>query len=309
MHLIELRSTPAGPPGLPGRGPADAHADRREGGPSRRGRGHAVRRPLAGAPAGAAGIRASGRGPPPLPLTGAARYGRWDPSHRRRQVRDPCHIAYWGRYRYPDRPTDPMEARPDLRPPSPPTPVGAAVCLSSGRAWPTLEGIRWLTTKPTRSSTPKRSARTSRRNPKNSRMSSSPTTKTSPMTISRLTTTTPSSSERTRAAAQAEGEGQGRRPSGFRRRRRRRGRRGGRPRRRRGRPRHHPEGPHRRPARRGRGRRGRAARARRTGRRHRPHPAQAAGRVRLPVLLPGQAPEPAGRPRRHAVLRLRLTGP
>ena len=47
MHLIELRSSPAGPPRLPDRRPGDAPAHRRAGRPPRRGRDDALRRPLA----------------------------------------------------------------------------------------------------------------------------------------------------------------------------------------------------------------------------------------------------------------------
>ena len=69
MHLIELRSGPQGHPGLPGRGPADAPAHRRAGRSPRRGRGHALRRPLARAGARAARRRAAGRAATPLALT------------------------------------------------------------------------------------------------------------------------------------------------------------------------------------------------------------------------------------------------
>ena len=63
MHLIELRSTPRAIPPTAG-GPADAPAHRRAGRPPRRGRGHALRRPLARARARAAGERAPGRAAP-----------------------------------------------------------------------------------------------------------------------------------------------------------------------------------------------------------------------------------------------------
>ena len=49
MHLLELRTTPAGPPRLPGGRPGDAPPHRRAGRPPRGGRGDALRRPLTGA--------------------------------------------------------------------------------------------------------------------------------------------------------------------------------------------------------------------------------------------------------------------
>ena len=83
------------------------------------------------------------------------------------------------------------------------------------------------------------------------------------------------------------------------------GRGGARRRGRRGQPGHHPEGA---AGRRGaRGRRGHARTRGPHGRRGGAGASQAARRVRLPVLLSGQAPQPAGGPEEDALPRLRVT--
>ena len=83
-------------------------------------------------------------------------------------------------------------------------------------------------------------------------------------------------------------------------------RRGARRRGRRGQPGHHPEGTS---GRRGaRGRRGHTRAGGPHGRRGRAGPAEAARRVRVPVLFPRQAPQPIGGPEEDALSRLRVTG-